>query len=353
MRTMLTRLAVLLFLATGLLSLTVAGVEAQEDKWSFVVTPQVWISHIAKNGFAAPPSNNFLGQGIIIVGPGGSIDTSPFQSESSPNEGLNPQWGIQFAAQKGRWTLSGAFQYVTFETRNDITYQGQGNLPLCFFTCIQSGQRWAQEFINTTRMDIDLAASYFFPDVVNNRLDVSLGGGFKFIYASASREFGNLSSVAAEVNGFPGFGPGLYTICHQDTCNSNNALPKDRVKEKSEIYGATFPMNATLHLTNDAKWLLPFSITPLIGVEHRNDENVAYSVTLPSNVSQLGSSPPQVNRLDGNTFAYGVTADATVRWIINETVSAYAGMRVQYINAHDVYLAYGPLLGMSVRFGGK
>jgi hypothetical protein len=35
------------------------------------------------------------------------------------------------------------------------------------------------------------------------------------------------------------------------------------------------------------------------------------------------------------------------------TLSVYAGMRVQYIHAHEKYLAYGPLVGMSVRFGGK
>jgi hypothetical protein len=33
--------------------------------------------------------------------------------------------------------------------------------------------------------------------------------------------------------------------------------------------------------------------------------------------------------------------------------SAYAGMRVQYFNGHDTYLAYGPVVGMSVRLGGK
>jgi hypothetical protein len=63
--------------------------------------------------------------------------------------------------------------------------------------------------------------------------------------------------------------------------------------------------------------------------------------------------PLRINRQDGTTFAYGVTADAVVRWILNDAVSAYAGMRVQYINGHDEYLAYGPLVGMSVRFGGK
>jgi hypothetical protein len=115
------------------------------------------------------------------------------------------------------------------------------------------------------------------------------------------------------------------------------------VKQKSYLYAATFPIGAAVHLTKDSKWLLPFNITPLLGVENRNDENVVYQV----------NDNGTVDRLDGNKFAYGVTADASIRYIINESVSAYAGMRVQYIQGHDKYLAFGPLVGMSVRFGGK
>ena len=91
----------------------------------------------------------------------------------------------------------------------------------------------------------------------------------------------------------------------------------------------------------------------MIGVETRNDNNVVYSFTPPATFisGQLPLSG-RVNRA-GITLAYGVTADATVRWIVNETLSAYAGMRVQYINGQDTYLAYGPLVGMSLRFGGK
>jgi hypothetical protein len=203
-------------------------------------------------------------------------------------------------------------------------------------------------------MDVDLSASYFFPDVVKDWVDVSLGAGFKFIYASASRQFANLSPTAAVVSGAglnlsPPTQSGLYTICVQDDCSDAGA--RSRVKQQSYLYGATFPMSATVHLTRDAKWLLPFSVTPLIGAETRNDHNIVYSLTAPATI--FDSTPFRVNRQDGTTFAYGVTGDMTVRWLINETFSAYAGMRVQYINAHDKYLAYGPLVGMSVRFGGK
>src|SRR5262249_24975098 len=103
-------------------------------------------------------------------------------------------------------------------------------------------------------------------------------------------------------------------------------------------------------LTNDGKWVLPFNISPLLGAEHRNDHNVVYSVNLPPNISGLPAGT-HVNRLDGWKFAYGFTSDLLVRWFITDSISAYAGMRVQYIKSFDQYLAYGPLAGVSVRFG--
>jgi hypothetical protein len=313
------------------------------EGWSFVITPQVWISHISQNGFTTA---NLGALTFVsgIVGPDGAPLTNAFQSDSSPNDVLNPQWGLQLAAQRGRWTLAGSFQYVNFETKNDIRYTPQNGLPLCgSFSprdCLAVGDKFDQEFVNTTRMDIDFAASYLFPDVVQNRLDLSLGSGFKFIYASASRQFANLSQVAAEVNGL--FPNGLYAVCGKDDCS--DVRFKDRVKTKDYFYGATIPMSAIVHLTSDARWLLPLSITPFIGAETRDDRDVVYA---------LREIDGTVRRLDGSRFAYGVTGDATVRWIINDTLSAYAGMRVQYIKGHEKYLAYGPLVGMSVRFGGK
>jgi len=65
MRTLLIRLAMLLFLGSGLQLLTVAGVEA-EDTWSFYFTPQVWLENIRNSGFASTTNaggSNF-GQGI-------------------------------------------------------------------------------------------------------------------------------------------------------------------------------------------------------------------------------------------------------------------------------------------------
>jgi hypothetical protein len=346
-------------LASAILSVSAFGSHATAsaqgaDAWSFVITPQVWLSHIAKNGFAAAPDSTAQG-GFLVTTTDGTIVTDAFRSESSSKNDINPQGGIQVAAQHGRLSLAGAFQYVNFDSRNDITYVHPQGIPLTVdgTNFVDSGQRWAVEKLDTTRIDVDLSGSYFFPDVVKDWLDLSAGAGFKFIYASASREFSNLSAPANFLTNSPVVSPpGLYTICFNNPCT--DVTFKRKVHEDSYLYGATFPMSATLHLTRDAKWLLPFSISPLIGAEIRNDRNVVYREDLPSNVNQIvGPESFRVVRLDGTTFAYGVTADATVRWIINDTISAYAGMRVQYIHGHDKYLAYGPLLGMSFRFGGK
>jgi hypothetical protein len=345
---------------TGLVAiLVVCGVAgqspawAQTDGWSFVITPQVWISHISKNGFAAPGT-----LGIPIQDQNG-VNQNAWKAGDSSSDSLSPQWGLQLAAQKGRWTLAGSFQYVTFETRTDVLYQPDNGACLSAVAgalCDGSaqppkmfpGDRAAQEFVDTTRMDMDLAASYFFPDVTP-WLDLSLGGGVKAIYATASREYGNLNPVVAAINGLEP--PGLYVVCREEDAflSPGSAFVasdcgfKDRVKTKTWLYGATVPMSAIFRLTTDNRWLLPLSITPFIGGETRDDQDVVYKV----------DNDFKVDRQDGTTFAYGVTADATVRWIINDTVSAYAGMRVQFIEGHEQYLAYGPLVGMSVRFGGK
>lgn len=336
-----------------------AGASAQgSDGWSFVVTPQVWLSHIAKNGFAAAPDTAIVG-GVFVLDAKGNFATNAFPSEQSPRDTINPQWGLQLGAQKGRLTLAGAFQYVEFTTHNDITFNSPQNQPLCLsevfgvpgLPCSESGQRWAKELVDTTRLDIDVAASYFFPALLGDRIDASVGAGFKFIYASAERRYSQHSPAADFLDNSPLLQPpGLYTICRESPCGNDTVTFKRRVREKSYLYGVTFPLNATTHLTRDGRWLLPFSIAPLIGAEYRDDRDVVYRFNLPSAPTQL-QGPPEVKRLDGTTFAYGVTADLSLRWIITETLSAYAGMRVQYIKGHDTYLAYGPLLGMSFRFG--
>ena len=365
------RLATLLFLVVGLSIAGVTGIAAaQDDPWSFVVTPQVWATHVAKNGFGGASSVG----GLFLVNPQTlQVFGNPvLVDKSDPVDALNPQWGIQIAAQKGRWTLAGSFQYVNFETRNDLIFDPAAqtkfgvdsacavrpfsNPPV--FDCVSAGGRFAQEFLSTTRIDMDFSASYFFPDAVPGWLDFSIGGGVKVIYATTTRQFNNLSATAVDqvaLVSSVGKGNGLYEICAKDDCADQGF--RDRVKTSTWVYGATIPMSATFHLTSDRRWLLPLNVSPFIGAETRNDRDVVYEFDSGNHVlnpTTFTIVPPlKVIRQDGTTFAYGATVDATVRYIINEAVSAYTGMRVQYIKGHEKYLAYGPLFGLSVRFGGK
>ena len=91
---------------------------------------------------------------------------------------------------------------------------------------------------------------------------------------------------------------------------------------------------------------MPFSVTPFIGGESRDDHDVVYRL------KQTSPTTVKADRIDGTTFAYGITADLTFRYLINDAVSVYAGGRVQYIKGHETFLAYGPMVGMTVRFGG-
>ncbi|HEX9819620.1 MAG TPA: hypothetical protein VGD07_08415 [Methylomirabilota bacterium] len=327
----------LAFVAVLLLGAQAPAWAQGSDEWSWVVTPQLWGTHIEKNGFAAGSS---LSQFIIVNGVGQVLDANPFAGENSqPVETFYPQWGLQVAAQKNRWTLAGSFQYVSFETRSDIVFDFSSPVPP-----LSPGDRAAQEFIDTQRIDIDFAASYLFPDVVKDRLDLSLGAGVKLIYAEATRQFANVDPFIALFGALVAPG-GLYAVCSDD--NLTNCRNRDRVKTKDYLYGGTIPMSAIVHLTSDARWLLPLSITPFLGAETRDDRDVVYRLDTPTPTSL------EVDRLDGTTFAYGVTADATVRYLLSDTVSVYGGGRVQYIRGHEEYLAYGPIMGMSVRFGGR
>jgi len=98
-----------------------------------------------------------------------------------------------------------------------------------------------------------------------------------------------------------------------------------------------------VQLSRDKKLLLPFNVTPFLGAETRDDEGVAYEV-------QSSGAP---RRIDGTTLAYGVTSDLNLRYIFDNGISPYVGFRVQYIKGHEQFLAWGPLAGVSFRFGGK
>lgn len=326
---------------------------AQADGWSYVFTPQLWTSHIAKNGFAA--TNELAGLSSV---------NNSFRAHPEPADPLDPQWGFQFAAQKGRWTVAMGFQYVDFETRNDINLARGPQCVLVGGVCqagtlINEGETVATELVQTTRADLDLAASYFFPDVVKDRLDLSLGGGIKLIYAHASREFVDLNGAASTVVGNRARNQerpsGLYVICKHDNCadamTASAAAPfpksKDHANTDSLLAAVTIPMAGTYHLAN--RWLASLSVSPLVGIEYRDDRDVVYRFKGPT----FATRAVTVDRQDGTALALGGTSDLVFRHLLTDTVSVYGGARLQYINGLSEFLAYGPLFGMSVRFGGK
>src|SRR5262245_45516881 len=83
----------------ALCSLTAAGPVSAQDGWSFVLTPQVWLSHISLNGFAAPPASavtaNLQGQTVPITDAEGNPLGNFLSSTSSPNASITPQWGLR------------------------------------------------------------------------------------------------------------------------------------------------------------------------------------------------------------------------------------------------------------------
>lgn len=326
--------------AGSLTSLITTPASAQDDSWSFLFTPQVWFSHVPENGFAAAPTVNPIA---------GAAITSMFTAvASSPTAALDPQWGGQLAAQRSLWSFAVGVQYVSFGTRNDINATQSFELPLANGSTLSvpQGATIAQEFVNTDRFDLDLAFSRFFRDVIEDRLDLNAGLGFKFIYASASRSFANSISTPT------GPLPVTYFQCTGTTFNfgnpsmNTNCRSRTRVAEDDYLYGVTIPVTFNVHLSEDRRWFAPISISPFFGVENRNDYNVVYQTT--------PTSTPGVDRivrLDGATFAVGATADAGVRYMFDSGIAIYGGFRVQFIDGHQQYLAWGPIVNMSVRFG--
>jgi hypothetical protein len=214
--------------------------------------------------------------------------------------------------------------------------------------CLYRRARVSQEFIDTDRFDFDLSLSYFLPDVVKDRLDTNIGLGFKFIYANGQRNFAN--GFPSPQLGTPPFGF-LYFVCNENTniisvatLASGACRLEDQVSQQSYLYAMTIPLSFNVHLTPDKKLYLPFNVSPLVGAETRNDYGVVYSTKTIAN--QL-----VIQREDGTAFAYGVTADVGARYVFDNGIALYGGFRVQFIEGHNQYLAWGPIVNMSVRFG--
>lgn len=352
---MLTRLTVRLFLAPGLLLLTVAGVEAQEDKWSFIFTPQVWFENVRNNGFAA--SNNAGGSNggrptFLQIVPSSALDSTG----ADPTSTFFPQWGGQFAAQYGRWTFGVAAQYLSFETSNTFTttsasFPCSPGFPVCiagtpisFIPSLQ-GDKLYTEIINTDRTDVDVTATYFFPDVIKDLLDVTTGLGFKWIRASGHRTISDVNTGVLGANSSNPFLSGTPTTYILKSCGNLNSFVStynktinapdgcltNRASFLDQYYGATIPTTLNFHPTRDGKWLLPLTMTPFLGSEGSSDQVLGWQ----------------------SSFAYGGTFDLGVRYVFENGVAVYGGWRGQAIQGINLFFAQGPVFNMSVRFGGK
>ena len=328
----------MLFVAAVLLAATVASAD-DDGGWSVVLTPQVWLSHIDKNGFSSPPP--------LVIPRGVATDPRQFTVTSSAVSAVDPQWGAQILAHKYPWTLGAAVQYVSFTTRHDITTTGNAIdgfiIPQAKVTVAATpGQTIAHERVDSDRFDVDLALTYFIPDVVKNRLDFNGGLGVKLITASASRHFS--SGILPTAN--PAVSPEpvqyLYVRC-DDTAAACRLANRAHIDDL--LYGITIPLNVTLSVTDDHRWTARFNLAPFLGAESRNDHDVVYA-TRPGGV--YGFRP---KRLDGTTFAYGATSDVGLGYTITDRLQLYGAFRVQFLEGHERYLAWGPMINLSVRLG--
>jgi len=354
MRTLLTRLAMLLFLGPGLLLLTVAGVEAQ-DTWSFYFTPQVWLENVRNSGFA--PTTNAGGAGFGAAGYG-VVPTKYLRTDgTSPTSDLFPQWGGQFAAQYGRWTFGVASQYLHYDTTQAFFIQpqsiilcGAGRCPgpggTTTFDPSLFGAKLFTEKVSTDRVDTDAVATYLFPDVIKDVLDVTTGLGFKWIRASGQR---TLINNGAHVNlgggtGVPNFSYILKSCGNpQSFATSINAqvaagteidpgnCQRNQTSFLDQFYGMTIPSVFTLHLSRESNWHVPITISPFLGYEQRVDQ-------------VLGAA---------NSFAAGGSFDIGVRYIFSNGIGVYAGWRGQFFNGNNLFFSQGPLFNLSVALGGK
>ena len=355
MRTLLSRLAMLLFLGPGLLLLTVAGVEAQ-DTWSFYVTPQVWLENVRNSGFAATTNaggtGSLQGAGYVVV------PTTYLRTDGSqPTSDFFPQWGGQFAAQYGRWTFGVASQYLHYETTQDFFIQAQsivfcGAAPLpgggacpgpgetAHFPSSLIGAKLFTEKISTDRVDTDAAATYLFPDVIKDVLDVTTGLGFKWIRASGQR---TLINNGAHVTSVPSFSYILKSCGNpQSFATSINNTPagaavdpgncqRTQTSFLDQFYGMTIPTTFNLHRSRESNWQVPITISPFLGYEQRVDQ-------------VLGAA---------NSFAAGGSFDIGVRYIFSNGIGVYAGWRGQVFNGNNLFFSQGPLFNLSVALGGK
>ena len=273
--------------------------DAQEDKVSFLFSPQLWLSNIPDPGFSPP---GVLDR--VIFGGGHFLTRGQLQATST----FFPERGGQLAAQYRGWTPALSGQYVTYTVEDSLltkNTQAAFNFP--------DGVKVNTEKIDTARIDIDSALTYFFPDVIRNVLDLSTGVGFKWIRANGDRT----------LEGINGFFPQQYMKVDGTASNAANFT--------QNFYGATLPTTFSFRLTDQGQLLLPITASPFLGYEHNSDE---------------------VNGAQSK-FAYGGTFDVGLRYVFESGAAVYIGYRAQVIQGTALYFAQGPFFNFSYRFGGK
>src|SRR5262249_23798439 len=127
----------------------------------------------------------------------------------------------------------------------------------------------------------------------------------------------------------------------------NSCHKKQTVSENDIFYGVTFPANLNFYPFDTHKVTVPINLSPFIGAETRNDHDVVYGATCKPGES-LSTCFPE--RLDGTTFAIGVTSDTGIRYFFDNGLALYAGFRMQFIKGFQPYLAWGPIFNVSYRF---
>lgn len=314
------------------------------DDWTATVFPQVWLSYISANGFAPAPIGG-TNRVPAPIGPvsGLTFDPRSMSVDSQPAAAVSPQWAGGVALDKGRWGVLAAVQHVQFGTRNDVIAMQ------ALSTNVIPGQPIVREFVNTDRFDLELSLSYFVADVIRDRIDLTIGGGLKLLYANSSRRLRTL----VQTENVAGMGAeAIYTVCPSDNANLAQAAidgqgcrQRQRVFVDTHFYGITGAVALSFYPFEDERVKLPLRIIPFVGAESRNDHGVVYATD---------ATPTAIRpkRLDGTTFAVGVTAEAGIRYTwLREKLSVYGGFRLQHLHGHETFLAWGPVINMSIEFG--
>lgn len=252
-----------------------------ENPWRLTFGTQFWFAYIP-------------------TGPAGQLTTSGGSQETSsmkPDRAIPyfPQYGGSVALSKGPWTFAVgilASDYKMLETQivtPGFCYVDRfGN---CLGTRTQT--RW-----DITRIDFDAALSYAFLDVIKDVLDISVGGGFKWLHLEYEETIISPAGSFFTANG------------------------KSKITDGEEAYGVTVPLGFNFHLSNS--WYLPVLMTPMVGAD---------TTTL---------RPPGLT--------YGLTGDVGLRYVFRNGVSLFGGVRGQYFHGGPTgdYGAVGPIISLSV-----